>query len=609
MKRSSDVVLAPDEIKQYHIFLASPNDVDDERRCVRNFFEEYNIHTAPLWNVRFEVLDWEHHSSLGVGRPQQLITQQTLEKYRKSLALVIGIMGQRFGSPSGKAESGTEEEFNWALSSYKDTGFPEIKWFFRKVDKFEGPSDPEELAVAVNQWNKVSSFRKQMQDLNNPVFYGEYPNREGFADVFARDLKRWLADPARPWIPDKMQHDDSNRSGNSVSSGDKYGGCYRESTGGTFGTEREYKLASPANKQFKFTTIQEATWIIQRLTDICRNLEVELQAPFTREIVDTYYDDERTTLAQHGQLVRKRVERNMVKLICKGSEQIVNRELRRSEVEVACDLAMEEELECGRIPETVKALFWNMGVHLGPIGVPFSPVLSVHNKRTEIPLMTTGGRYKFCYDKYYYEAGSDFSEYFSEIEIEVETEAYADLPDCKLQQVIDSLRLLTEYEYQATSKYKRGIVLLNKRQQSTVLWVLMFEILDLNLVEPPIQKQMLQTLSHFLKLGLQNYGVDSSLVAQNPTSEGFLIYIEQLPKYILDALRQAREQIQVIYNPGHVEYEFDFRVAIDRCQVIRYSGISEDIVLSAMRLQELKSQLVDIPGGAYVYCSAEPQTL
>ena len=270
---------------------------------------------------------------------------------------------------------------------------------------------------------------------------------------------------------------------------------------------------------------------------------------------------------------------------------------------------MEEELECGRIPETVKSLFWNMGVHLGPIGVPFSPVLSVHNKRTEIPLMTTGGRYKFCYDKYYYEAGSDFSEYFSEIEIEVETEVYADSPDCKLQQVLDSLRLLTEYEYQATSKYKRGIEWLNKRQQSTVLWVLMFEILDLNLVEPPIQKQMLQTLSHFLKLGLQDYGVDSSLVAQNPTSEGFLIYIEQLPKYILDALRQAREQIQLIYNPGHVEYEFDFRVAIDRCQVIRYSGISEDIILSAMRLQELKSQLVDIPGGAYVYCSAEPQTL
>ena len=442
MTDSFDVVLAPDEIKQYRIFLASPNDVDDERQCVRNFFDEYNIHTAPLWNVRFEVLDWEHHSSLGVGRPQQLITQQTLEKYRNSLALVIGIMGQRFGSPSGKAESGTEEEFNWAMSSYKDTGFPEIKWFFRKVDKFEGPSDPEELAVAVHQWNKVSSFRKQMQDLNNPVFYGEYPNREGFADVFERDLKRWLADPARPWVPDKMQQGDVNCSGNLVSLAEKYGGCYRESTGGTFGTEREYKLASPANKQFKFTTIQEATWIIQRLTDICRNLEVELQAPFTREIVDTYYDDERTTLAQHGQLVRKRVERNMVKLICKGSEQIVNRELRRSEVEVACDLAMEEELECGRIPETVKSLFWNMGVHLGPIGVPFSPVLSVHNKRTEIPLMTTGGRYKFCYDKYYYEAGSDFSEYFSEIEIEVETEVYADSPDCKLQQVLDSLRLL-----------------------------------------------------------------------------------------------------------------------------------------------------------------------
>lgn len=53
-----------------------------------------------------------------MGRPQELITRQTLEKYRESLALVVGIMGQRFGSPTGMAESGTEEEFNWAMESH-----------------------------------------------------------------------------------------------------------------------------------------------------------------------------------------------------------------------------------------------------------------------------------------------------------------------------------------------------------------------------------------------------------------------------------------------------------------------------------------------------------
>ncbi len=195
--------LAPRSLRQYHVFLASPGDVGAERQHVRKFFDEYNRHTAQIWNARFEVIDWENYGTIGVGRPQELINQQTLEKYRDSLALVVGIMGQRFGSPSGKAESGTEEEFNWAMESHKRAGFPEIKWFFRKVDRLELPADPDEADAALDQWRKVRAFRKRMQDLNNPVFYTEYPGAAGFAEVFERDLNQWLADGARPWAAER----------------------------------------------------------------------------------------------------------------------------------------------------------------------------------------------------------------------------------------------------------------------------------------------------------------------------------------------------------------------------------------------------------------------
>ena len=195
--------LAPRSLRQYHVFLASPGDVGAERQYVRKFFDEYNRHTAQIWNARFEVIDWENYSTIGVGRPQELITQQKLEKYQDSLALVVGIMGQRFGSPSGKAESGTEEEFNWAMESHKKAGFPEIKWFFRKVDKLELPADPDEADAALDQWRKVRAFRKRMQDLNNPVFYTEYPGAAGFAEVFEHDLNHWLADGARPWAVER----------------------------------------------------------------------------------------------------------------------------------------------------------------------------------------------------------------------------------------------------------------------------------------------------------------------------------------------------------------------------------------------------------------------
>lgn len=193
--------LSSQQISQYHIFMASPGDVGVERQHVRQFFERYNQQTAQLWNVRFEVVDWENYSTTGVGRPQELITQQTLAKYRDSLALVIGIMGQRFGSPTGEADSGTEEEFNWAMESHKENGFPEIKWFFRKIDQLgELPTEPDAARKAIDQWEQVRTFRKRMQDLNDPVFYTEYPGPSGFRDVFENDLNRWLADPLRPWI-------------------------------------------------------------------------------------------------------------------------------------------------------------------------------------------------------------------------------------------------------------------------------------------------------------------------------------------------------------------------------------------------------------------------
>jgi hypothetical protein len=191
--------LAARPLKQYHIFLASPGDVGPERQHVRQFFDEYNRHTAQIWRARFEVIGWDTDSTTGVGRPQELINQSTLEKYRGSLALVIGIMAQRFGTPSGKAESGTKEEFDVAMASHKETGFPEIKWFFRTVDKLELPPNIEQATAALAQWQQVLAFRHAMQDLNNPVFYTEYPGAAGFAKVFDRDLNLWLADSARPW--------------------------------------------------------------------------------------------------------------------------------------------------------------------------------------------------------------------------------------------------------------------------------------------------------------------------------------------------------------------------------------------------------------------------
>ena len=190
--------LKPETIARYHVFLASPGDMDTERKAVRQFFQEYNATTAARHRFEFAVIDWENYATAGVGRPQELITQQTLEKYRSSLALVIGLMGQRFGSPSGTHESGTEEEFAWALQAHTETGFPEIKWFFRKISEFKAPSDPEQLQEAVAQWGKVRSFRERIEK-NKQLFFRDFTDLEDFRTVLRKDLTLWLNASERRW--------------------------------------------------------------------------------------------------------------------------------------------------------------------------------------------------------------------------------------------------------------------------------------------------------------------------------------------------------------------------------------------------------------------------
>jgi tetratricopeptide (TPR) repeat protein len=187
--------------RTYHVFMASPGDVDDERRAVRAFFKSYNQNYAQPRGLRFEVVDWENYSSAGVGRPQELITEQTLKRYQGSLALVIATMAQRFGSNSGTHESGSEEEFEWAVKSRTDRGFPEVKCFFRRIEKLSvDPKDPKE---GLAQWDKVQAFRKRVTD-DKTIYSRSYKDTPAFSELLENDVARWLNSPDRPWfVPDQ----------------------------------------------------------------------------------------------------------------------------------------------------------------------------------------------------------------------------------------------------------------------------------------------------------------------------------------------------------------------------------------------------------------------
>jgi hypothetical protein len=120
-----------------------------------------------------------------------LVTDQTLERFHDSLVLVIGLMGQRFGTPAGSFESGTQAEFEWA-AAHKKKGHPEAKWFFKRIDKFIAPPYRRDIQNAMRQWMKVQQFRHDYEGL-----YKEFVDAADFSHLFREDLFRsfssWIA--------------------------------------------------------------------------------------------------------------------------------------------------------------------------------------------------------------------------------------------------------------------------------------------------------------------------------------------------------------------------------------------------------------------------------
>ena len=192
------------QMNEYHIFIASPGDVEAERAEIRAYFDHLNRTTAQTWGVRFQVIDWENFSTAGVGRPQELITKQTMERFHDSLVLVIVVMAQRFGTPSGTNESGTEEEVRWALNSNAESGFPEVKIFFRNIEQFISPPEPKEILQAVDQWQRVRQFRTEIESTKS-VLFQTYGTPESFASILRQDLDIWFNSTDRPWARTQLQ--------------------------------------------------------------------------------------------------------------------------------------------------------------------------------------------------------------------------------------------------------------------------------------------------------------------------------------------------------------------------------------------------------------------
>jgi hypothetical protein len=130
----------PKDVRLVRVAMCSPM-LGAERECVRQAIEELNLAIAPILGSRLECVDWENHSTPGVGtHPQDVVSKSLLVNYD----VFLGIIGDRLGTPTPKARSGTEEEFDIALADHRASRITDLLLYFR--EDWKAGLDAERIA-------------------------------------------------------------------------------------------------------------------------------------------------------------------------------------------------------------------------------------------------------------------------------------------------------------------------------------------------------------------------------------------------------------------------------------------------------------------------------
>ncbi len=165
------------------VFLASPGDVTEERLAVRTIIDEENRNNFNHAGYNLEVVGWETHASPGKGQPYPQGRINPLIDYCE---LFIGIIGARFGSPTGRSKSGTQEEYEYALSLLANQDLPlcDIKIYFYDYSLKHSQVDPEQLM-------KVREFKEKLEK-GKQIFYWTVDTLEEFKRDFRRHISEWF---------------------------------------------------------------------------------------------------------------------------------------------------------------------------------------------------------------------------------------------------------------------------------------------------------------------------------------------------------------------------------------------------------------------------------
>lgn len=184
-----------DNLVALQVFLASPGDVVEERALARRVIEEVDRSIARRLGFALEAVAWETHGRPGVGAD----TQEVISRQIRPRDVFVGVMWSRLGTPTERAESGTVEEFEQALTLHRAGHAIELLFYFCTRNVPRG---------AAEQVPKVLAFQRRTAE--EGVYSREYQEPLEFADLLRGHLSEllfeWSPTTARPELTPNVEN-------------------------------------------------------------------------------------------------------------------------------------------------------------------------------------------------------------------------------------------------------------------------------------------------------------------------------------------------------------------------------------------------------------------
>lgn len=144
----------PRTIRIFDVFVASPSDVSEERDCLEESIRELNQSWQRRLGVQLNLIRWETSAYPGFGEDAQDVINKTAPERAD---VFIGILWTRIGTPTGRAESGTLEEFENAYRQWeRDPASIRLLIYFKK------DTPPRLDSIDPQQLNSVRVFESSL---------------------------------------------------------------------------------------------------------------------------------------------------------------------------------------------------------------------------------------------------------------------------------------------------------------------------------------------------------------------------------------------------------------------------------------------------------------